>query len=149
MNVKQIKNASAPATGTSVQFKAAAATHGVEFRRTLSTLSGQVRDELLQGMINNIDELGRKLSEQVNMADFARYRALIKQFLDDVISNGYELERKNSFDGRGRHRFHVTVKRINEKLDELGREILTEQADNLSVLSAVDDIRGLIVDIMT
>ncbi|MDR0819813.1 MAG: YaaR family protein [Oscillospiraceae bacterium] len=122
---------------------------GIVFQRTLSTLNGQKREDELNQMVAKIDEQGKRLSEHIDVAEFARYRALIKEFLDDLVSNGYEFEKDNAFDGRGRHRFLVTIKTVNEKLDELGKEIMTEQADNLSVLDAVDDIRGLIVDIFS
>ena len=39
------------------------------------------------------------------------------------------------------------IRTINEKLEELTREILSEQQDNLRILQMVDDIRGLLIDL--
>jgi uncharacterized protein YaaR (DUF327 family) len=39
------------------------------------------------------------------------------------------------------------IRSINEKLEELTREMLSEQRDNIRILQMVDDIRGLLMDL--
>jgi uncharacterized protein YaaR (DUF327 family) len=43
---------------------------------------------------------------------------------------------------------YAVVKRINQKLDEMTAEVLREQTDNIRLLSIVDDIRGMLVDLL-
>jgi uncharacterized protein YaaR (DUF327 family) len=149
----KIQNTMAPTpTGTTVRTSSAAETpseHAVLFRRTLSAASGEAREEHLRALIAKIDEQAERLSEHTDVAEFARYRQYIKDFLDDLVSNGYEFDKQSVFSGRGRARYLVTVRTIDEKLDQLGKEVLSGQADNLSVLHATDDIRGLILDVFT
>ena len=38
---------------------------------------------------------------------------------------------------------------INKKLDALAKETLSNQASNLKILAQVDEIKGLIVDLMS
>jgi len=122
---------------------------GELFRRTLSTLDGQAREEHLMGLIKQIDEQGKRLAEKCDVSEFIRYRAAVKNFLDDIVSNGYEFNKESTFASRGRHRFLVTVTTVNDKLDALAKEVLSEQSDNLKIVHAVDDIRGLLVDIFS
>jgi uncharacterized protein YaaR (DUF327 family) len=37
---------------------------------------------------------------------------------------------------------------VDEKLDELGKEVLKEQADRIEIIHKIDDIRGLLLDLM-
>ena len=41
------------------------------------------------------------------------------------------------------------VKQINQTLDELAAELLKEEKDHLAILGKIDEIRGLILDIIT
>ncbi|MDR0935395.1 MAG: YaaR family protein [Oscillospiraceae bacterium] len=149
----KIQNTMAP-TPSSGTLRAASAAetpaeHAVLFKRTLSVASGEAREEHLRALIAKIDDQAERLSEHTDVAEFARYRQYIKDFLDDLVSNGYEFDKQSVFGGRGRARYLVTVRTIDEKLDQLGKEVLSGQADNLSVLHATDDIRGLILDVYT
>ena len=51
-------------------------------------------------------------------------------------------------DRRGRHRLYATVKKVNEKLEELTKEVLSSERDHLKILGRIEDIRGLILDIV-
>ena len=51
-------------------------------------------------------------------------------------------------DRRGRHRLYATVKKINESLEELTKEILNNEKDHLKILGRIEDIRGMVLDII-
>ena len=118
------------------------------FRRTLSDLSQTEHASQLSDLAARIDEQGERLVKRADINEFEKYRALVRSFLDEVVSNGYEFSRENSLEARGRHRFFATVKTVNKTLDEMAKDLLEQQADNLSLLGQVDEIRGLIVDMM-
>lgn len=118
------------------------------FQRTLTGLSAEAHTAHVMTMADEINRQGEKLGKRADVKELERYRALIKRFLDEVISNGYAFSKENSFAPRGGHRLFAMVKTINQKLDELGREVMAQQADNLKVLAMVDEIRGLILDLL-
>jgi len=118
------------------------------FRRTLTDLAQDMHSEKLAEMKKGIDEQGARLSDRVDVKEFERYRKLIREFLDEIVSNGYTFSREDAFASRGRHRYIATIQVINEKLDELGKEVMKEQADQIEILHKIDDIRGLLLDIM-
>ena len=118
------------------------------FHRTLTDLSEEKHAAKLRDMIKNIDEQGARLSERVDVREFEKYRRLIREFLDEIVSNSYTFSKEDAYASRGRRRFIATVKIVDEKLDELGKEVIKDQADNIDILHRVDDIRGLLLDLM-
>lgn len=128
--------------------------HGIKtaepaiFRRTLTDLSKEMYVTHLQEMKKAIDEQGERLADRADVREYEKYRRLIREFLDEIVSNGYSFSRENAYASRGRHRYIATVQIIDEKLDELGKEVIKEHADQIEILNRIDDIRGLLLDLM-
>jgi len=99
-------------------------------------------------MKNEIDEQGKRLADRVDVRELEKYRRLIREFLDEIVSNGYTFSREDAYASRGRHRYIATVQIIDEKLDALGKEVMREQSDKIEILNKIDDIRGLLLDLM-
>lgn len=118
------------------------------FRRTLTNLTKEMHAARLQEMKKNIDEQGSRLADRADVKEYEKYRNLIREFLGEIVSNGYSFSREDAYASRGRRRFTATVKIVDEKLDELGKEVMKEQADKIDILHKIDDIRGLLLDLM-
>ena len=118
------------------------------FRRTLTNLSKDAYTARLTEMRNDIDEQGKRLADRVDVRELEKYRRLIREFLDEIVSNGYTFSREDAYASRGKHRYIATVQTVNEHLDALGKEVIKEQADQIEILHRVDDIRGLLLDLM-
>ncbi len=41
------------------------------------------------------------------------------------------------------------IKRVNTALDELAQELMKDEKDHLAILGKIDEIRGLLLDILT
>lgn len=120
----------------------------ISFRRALSDLSQEQYEAHLTELVGKIDEQAQKLTKRADIKEFEKYRSLIKEFVDEVVSNGYAYSKDNSFASRGRHRFFATVKTVDQKLEAMAKEVLSGQSDSISLLHQIDDIRGLILDMM-
>ena len=118
------------------------------FRRTLTDLSGEMHKARLAEMREDINKQGERLADRVDVKEFEKYRRLIREFLDEIVSNGYTFSKEDAYGSRGKYRQMATVNIIDEKLDELGKEVMKEQADQISIIHKIDDIRGLLLDIM-
>jgi len=118
------------------------------FRRTLTDLSKDMYADRLKDMKQDIDEQGKRLGERVDVKEFEKYRRLIREFLDEIVSNGYTFSREDAYASRGKHRYIATVRIVDEKLDALGKEVIKEHADKIEILNKIDDIRGLLLDLM-
>jgi uncharacterized protein YaaR (DUF327 family) len=120
----------------------------LSFERTLTSLSKQEREARLIALTAGIGEQGRRLAKNPVFSELERYRELIRGFMNDVVSNGYEFSREAASGGRGRGRFFVTVKIIDEKLTELAQAVLEEQESELQLLERVGELQGLLVDLV-
>jgi len=145
-NVKRTDAGRYPAHGKDVRGVQAA--EPAVFRRTLTDLSKEMHINRLQELKKDIDEQGALLAERVDVKELEKYRRLIREFLDEIVSNGYTFSREDAYASRGKHRYIATVKIVDEKLDELGKEVMKEQADRIEILGRIDDIRGLLLDLM-
>lgn len=121
---------------------------GMVFRRHIADASQEEHHEYMLSLSSKIEEQGETLGKKADMTELEKYRDLIREFLNQVVSNGYSFSKENTFESRGRHRVFAIVKKIDEKLEALAEEVLSDQADNLKILDKIDDIRGLILDIM-
>lgn len=117
------------------------------------TLISKIDEEGLQERLNllfqDITMQGKKISKHTDIKDMKKYRALIKDFLNEVVNRSHKFSRENFLDRRGRHRVYGIIRLIDENLDELAAELMKDEKDNLSILSKVDEIRGLLLDIFT
>jgi len=118
------------------------------FRRTLTDLTNEAYIARLQEIKKKIDDQGEKLADKADIKEYEKYRGLIREFIDEIVSNGYTFSKEDTYASRGKRRYIATVEVVNEKLDELGKEVLKEQADKLEILGRIDDIRGLLLDMM-
>ena len=105
--------------------------------------------ERLDGMMKEIIQQGKKLTKRMDIRDMKHYRTLIKEFLNEVVNRSHKFSRENFLDRRGRHRVYGMIKRVDEALDELAGELISDEKDAIAILDKVDEIRGLLLDIVT
>ena len=105
--------------------------------------------EKLNSMMEEITVQGDKISKHKDIKDMKKYRELVKGFLNEVVSRSHEFSRENFLDRRGRHRVYGIVRLVDKNLDDLAGELVKDEKDHLAIISKIDDIRGLLLDIST
>ncbi len=117
------------------------------------TLAAAIDDadlqEKLTNLMNDIATQGKLLSEHMDIRDMKRYRGLVKDFLNEVVNRSHKFSRENFLDRRGRHRVYGMIKLVDEKMDELATALVNGERDHIDILNRVDEIRGLLLDIIT
>ena len=103
----------------------------------------------LQVMMEEITMQGKKLGKHMDVRDMKHYRKLIKEFMNEIVNRSHKFSRENFLDRRGRHRVYGMIKRVDEVLDELAGELINDEKDAIAILDKVDEIRGLLLDIIT
>ena len=119
-----------------------------EFNFTLRRITSEGLAERLSTLITDITHAGKKLSEHMDIADLKRYRALVGEFINEVVTNSHEFSRENFLDRRGRHRVYGIVRLVNKELDQLAQDLLKSEIKQIDILDRVDQIRGLLLDII-
>ena len=117
------------------------------------TLASHVQEAELQARLQSLMEeitmQGERLYKRRDVRDMKKYRSLIKEFMNEVVSRSHAFSRENFLDKRGRHRVYGIIRLIDQNLDELAKELVKDEQDNISILNKIGEIRGLLLDIFT
>lgn len=117
------------------------------------TLSSAITDAELQAKVDalmeDITAQGKRIAEHMDIRDMKRYRGLVKDFLNEVVYRSHKFSRENFLDRKGRHRVYGIIKLIDENLDQLATELVSDEMDHLKILGAIGEIEGLLLDILT
>ena len=120
------------------------------FKFTLvSRIEEQELQNALANMMEEITRQGDKLAKHRDIKDMKRYRALIKDFMNEVVNRSHAFSRENFLDRRGRHRVYGIIRLVDETLDELAKELVKDEKDHIAILGKIGEIRGLLLDIFT
>ena len=104
--------------------------------------------ERLKAKADEIARQGEKLAEKVDIRELRIYKKLISDFMDEAVGNSRKFSKQSFLDRRGRHKVYAVIKKVNEELDDLTREVLKGEKDRIKILKKLDDIKGLILDIV-
>ena len=117
------------------------------------TLASHIEEADLQtrlsSMMEEITRQGDRLYKRRDVRDMKRYRGLIKEFLNEVVTRSHSFTRENFLDRRGRHRVYGIIRLVDENLDQLAQELMKDEVDNIAILDKIGEIRGLLLDIFT
>lgn len=120
-----------------------------EFSFTLKSITSKDGlQEKLSSLYDDIRATGDKLTKRLNITDLKDYRSKISEFMNEVVSNSHEFDRQNFLDKRGRHRVYGIIKHVDKNLDELAKELMKSEKDKIAILEKVDEINGLLIDIL-
>jgi uncharacterized protein len=145
MEVQKITKASV----ANVSRKEEKAMESVSFTEVMARKRNDVIFERLQQQVKGIEEQGKKLAESRTIEDLKKYKKLVKQFLDDAVKNGLQLEEQRGFSRGGRSRIYKIVKEVDKKLIDLTNAVLQKEQKGLDLLGLVGEIQGLIINIYT
>ncbi len=104
--------------------------------------------EKLESLMEHINEQGQRLADRVTLQDLMLYKRMIAQFLDISVRGMLEFRKDDYWDRSGRHHIYALVKKVDSNLEALTKEVLSSQKDHLIILSYIDDIRGLLMDML-
>ena len=124
-------------------------------------------DEAAVYLADAVGNAGNDFSNNQTEENLEKFKTAVSQFIRFVVANNFDVNNINSPKKRrpqqpprlfifsdyslpkGKPRQKVSIEVINKKLDELARETLSAQADNLRILAQVNEIKGLIVDLLS
>jgi uncharacterized protein YaaR (DUF327 family) len=118
----------------------------VEFAKSLDRVREKNSKEELESIIGGIIEKGDMLAKKIDIRTLKEYKRLIARFLDIAVSGSLKFSKESFLDRRGRHRVYANVKKINRELELLTEEVIGGEANNISVLKRIEEIKGLVLD---
>jgi len=119
-----------------------------DFEFTLAKVDERDLQDRLSDMIGKITEQGKLIAQHMEISQVKAYRAMICDFVNEIVNRSHKFYRQNFLDRRGRHRVYGIVKLVDKNLDELAQELLKAEKDHIAILEKTDSIRGLLMDLI-
>ena len=108
-----------------------------------------------------VDTAGNELAVSASTENIKAFRDAVQLFIKYVVDKNY-LEHKKTLKGFSSPMQYfsnfnqkkrpkdprMTIETINQKLDSMVRDTLLQQSSNLKILERINEIKGLIVDLM-
>lgn len=103
----------------------------------------QACDELLR----QIDSISENLKKAPTPSGVKKYRRLVASFIREAMSHTYELNEETHWDRSGNRKSYLTVRNINQALEELTDEVMNKEKKQIDLVAKLDEIRGLLLDL--
>lgn len=107
----------------------------------------KIKRQELQSFLGRLETQGKKLTQSLSIRDLKDFRDMVKSFLRSTFGQSRQMQEDSSWDSQGRPKVMARIAKIDQSLDELGKQLLDQHAKPLEVLTKIDEIRGLIVDL--
>jgi len=126
-------------------------------------------DDAAVYLADAVSMAGNDFSNEQTQENLDKFKQAVSQFIKFITDNNFNIKAPRKKNALGKemivpsrsnffsnytippHRIdpRVSVQIINTKLDDLARETLSNQMNNLKILARVNEIKGLIVDLMS
>lgn len=119
------------------------------FDQIVQSQTQKIKQQELEKLINDITRQGEKLARFRSFRDLAKFKRMIKQFLEETVYNGYRLNESRNFNMNSYSHKLTTVKKIDEKLVQLTEDLLDQEKKTVDLLGLIGEIRGLLINLYT
>ncbi|AAX16760.1 YaaR family protein [Borrelia hermsii] len=111
--------------------------------------NGEFNIDLVKDMLDKINDVGEKLLSEPSRQNVIFYKKTIGEFLSIILSFSISLkEQKGGNNGELRRPKYRIIRIINEKLDKLAYSVLQNQVSQIKLLSSLEEIQGLLVNLL-
>ncbi|MFE8701667.1 YaaR family protein [Cytobacillus sp. FJAT-54145] len=133
----------------SLKSKKHSVTESISFQEVMSKGRNHVIYEKLTKMVTEIEEQGKILAENRTVDQLRKYKKKVKEFMEEAVQNGLQLEEQRGFNRRGRTKVYKIVKEVDKKLIDLANTVLDKEKKGLDILDLVGEIKGMLINIYT
>ncbi|KGX83455.1 YaaR family protein [Pontibacillus marinus] len=123
--------------------------NGKGFDSLVQTQSNKMREEELKRLMTDITKQGEKVARFRSFKDLARYKRLVKSFVEESVQYGMDLKQSHSWSMEGENRKLTLVRSVDEKLNELTDAVLQQETKSIDVLGIIGEVKGLLVNLYT
>jgi len=114
--------------------------------RIQKVLDPALRNEL-SALIVEVEEKGKRLLSGKNRKEFEEYKSSVKKFMQKALNGSFRLEEKHGKRRDGKFVVYLTMQKVDEALDNLALLMMAGQQDSMRLVAALDEVRGLMMDI--
>lgn len=119
-------------------------------------LSSAVNDSVpIEQLLDDVHTAGERLVEKPFISNIKEYREAVGRFMAYIVKNGFSAESetqtkkyiKNGLPFVDEKKW-TKVKVVNEKLEKLALYIMQSQKSQLTILKKIEEIEGILVDLL-
>lgn len=103
----------------------------------------------LESLLDEVHQAGDRLKDNPSVDLVQAYKKAVRDFMHRVVEGSFSLEEKTSGGSILKRKKYYRIAVIDEALERLAAEILRNQRDKLEILRRVDEINGLLVDLLS
>ena len=100
-------------------------------------------------MLDGVFASGEALKKVPTMETIKDYRQKVKDFVKYVVQKSVRVEETLSGANILKRKRFTLVRVIDEKLDALAASVLAAQKEQISILAQIDQINGMLVDLVS
>ena len=104
--------------------------------------------EVLAGFADEVHRYGDALAKRPSRENLASYRNAVAKFLKLAAAGSFGIEEHLSKKDILNQKKYILIRTIDEKLEQLAVGILRSQQSGLQILAKLEEINGLIVDLL-
>lgn len=117
------------------------------FGDVLVKQGSKMQTEQLTRLLGDISSAGDRVARSRNLRELARFKMLVKRFLQETVEYGMELKQSHTWNRFGEGRRLKIINTIDERLIELAQDILDEEKDSIDLLDKIGEIKGLLINL--
>lgn len=106
-------------------------------------------EDALQFLLDAVNSSGDALRQRALPDTILSYKKSVKAFVNFVVKNSYDVTESTSGRTVAKRKKFVQIQIIDQKLEHLAAGILANQRDQLKILAKIEEINGLLVDLMS
>jgi len=110
--------------------------------------AGSFDEGEVEELLDKVHEAGDRLKDNPGVEPVQAYKKAVRDFVHHVVERSYALEEKSSGGSILKRKKFYRIAVIDESLERLAAEILRNQRDQLEILRRIDEINGMLVDLL-
>lgn len=105
--------------------------------------------ENIEELLDEVHQSGDRLVEKQSLENIKHYRRAVSAFLKLVVGKMLAVQEQTSGGDILRRKRFTQVKIIDGKLESLVQAVIRNQGKQLDVLEKINEIRGMLIDLIT
>ncbi|HOT62333.1 MAG TPA: DUF327 family protein [Treponemataceae bacterium] len=111
-------------------------------------IAGLGTDEALSALLDEVHSAGDVLKERQTPETIMAYKSAVRTFVRFVVDRAFTVTETTSGGNVLKRKKFTQVEIIDQKLEQLAAGILSNQKDQLGLLGKIEEINGLLVDLL-
>ena len=107
----------------------------------------KMQTEQLTRLLGDFSAAGDRVARSRSLRELARFKMLVKRFLQETIEHGMEMKQSHTWNRFGEGRRLKIVETIDERLVELAQDLLSEEKESIDLLDKIGEIKGLLINL--